>query len=45
MADKLAQMLAQKNNSVAAVGVLHLVGKTSVPALLRARGMTVERVY
>lgn len=45
MAEKLAQLLAQKNNSVAAVGVLHLVGKTSVPALLRARGMTVERVY
>lgn len=45
MADKLAQLLAQKNNSVAAVGVLHLVGKTSVPALLRARGVAVERVY
>ena len=45
MADKLARLLAQKNNSVAAVGVLHLVGKTSVPALLRARGMAVERVY
>lgn len=45
MAEKLAQLLAQKNNSVAAVGVLHLVGKTSVPALLRARGMAVERVY
>ena len=45
MADKLAQLLTQKNNSVAAVGVLHLVGKTSVPALLRARGMAVERVY
>jgi uncharacterized protein YbaP (TraB family) len=45
MAEKLAKLLAQKNNSVAAVGVLHLVGKTSVPALLRARGMTVERVY
>ncbi|NML60435.1 TraB/GumN family protein [Massilia sp. RP-1-19] len=45
LADKLTQLLAQKNNSVAAVGVLHLVGKTSVPALLRARGMAVERVY
>ena len=45
MAEKLAKLLAQKNNSVAAVGVLHLVGKTSVPALLRARGMAVERVY
>lgn len=45
MADKLARLLAQKNNSVAAVGVLHLIGPTSVPALLRARGMAVERVY
>ncbi|HEY0488352.1 MAG TPA: TraB/GumN family protein [Telluria sp.] len=45
MAEKLEKLLAQKNNSVAAVGVLHLVGKTSVPALLRARGMAVERVY
>ncbi|MGZ9044313.1 MAG: TraB/GumN family protein [Telluria sp.] len=45
MADKLAQLIAQKNNSVAAVGVLHLVGKKSVPELLRARGMTVERIY
>ena len=45
MADKLARLLTQKNNTVAAVGVLHLVGKTSVPALLRARGMAVERVY
>ena len=45
MAEKLAQLLAQKNNSVAAVGVLHLVGKTGVPELLRARGMAVERVY
>ena len=45
MAEKLSLLLARKNNSVAAVGVLHLVGKTSVPALLRARGMAVERVY
>jgi uncharacterized protein YbaP (TraB family) len=45
MADKLARLLTQKNNSVAAVGVLHLVGKTSVPELMRARGMAVERVY
>jgi uncharacterized protein YbaP (TraB family) len=45
LADKLAQLLAQKNNSVAAIGVLHLIGKNSVPVLLRARGVTVERVY
>jgi uncharacterized protein YbaP (TraB family) len=45
MADKLAQLLARQDNSVAAVGVLHLVGTHSVPELLRARGITVERVY
>lgn len=45
MAAKLAQLLAQKDNSVAAVGVLHLVGTQSVPKLLRERGIVVERVY
>lgn len=45
LADKLSQLLAQKNNSVAAIGVLHLIGRNSVPVLLRARGVTVERVY
>ena len=45
MADKLLQLLAQENNTVAAIGVLHLLGKNSVPDLMRARGVTVERVY
>jgi uncharacterized protein YbaP (TraB family) len=45
MADKLLQLLAQENNTVAAIGVLHLVGKNSVPDLMRARGVKVERVY
>ncbi len=45
MTDKLLQLLAQENNTVAAVGVLHLLGKNSVPVLMRARGVTVERVY
>jgi uncharacterized protein YbaP (TraB family) len=45
MADKLVEMLKRENNAVAAVGVLHLVGKRGLPELLRARGMTVERVY
>jgi hypothetical protein len=39
MADKLAALLARENNAVAAVGVLHLLGKQSVPALLRQRGL------
>jgi uncharacterized protein YbaP (TraB family) len=45
LADKLVQLLTRENNSVAAMGVLHLIGTNSVPALLRARGITVERVY
>ncbi|MES2126560.1 MAG: TraB/GumN family protein [Pseudomonadota bacterium] len=45
IADKLAALLAREDKAVAAIGVLHLVGKLSVPLLLRARGLTVERVY
>jgi uncharacterized protein YbaP (TraB family) len=45
LADKLAQLLAGEQKTVAAIGVLHLLGKNSVPALLRARGIEVERVY
>lgn len=45
MADKVAALLARENNAVVAVGVLHLVGKRGLPELLRARGMTVKRVY
>lgn len=45
MADKLARLLEREDKAVAAIGVLHLIGKGSVPARLRAKGMTVERVY
>jgi uncharacterized protein len=45
IADKLAALLKREDKSVAAIGVLHLVGTNSVPALLGARGLTVERVY
>jgi len=45
MADKLAALLTRENNAVAAVGLLHLLGKRGVPALLRERGLKVERVY
>lgn len=45
MADKLAALLAREQNAVAAIGLLHLLGKRGVPELLRARGLTVERVY
>ncbi|MGJ9418539.1 TraB/GumN family protein [Massilia sp. CMS3.1] len=45
MADKLAALLARENNAVAAIGLLHLLGKRGVPALLCERGLQVERVY
>ncbi|MES2899705.1 MAG: TraB/GumN family protein [Pseudomonadota bacterium] len=45
LADKLARLLEKEVNTVAAIGVLHLVGGNSVPALLSARGASVERIY
>jgi uncharacterized protein YbaP (TraB family) len=45
LADSMIKLMARENNSVAAIGVLHLIGKGSVPELLRQRGMTVERIY
>jgi len=45
LADAMVKLMARENNSVAAIGVLHLVGKTSVPELLRKRGLAVERIY
>jgi uncharacterized protein YbaP (TraB family) len=45
LAKGIAALLARDNNSVAAIGVLHLVGAGSVPELLKKRGLTVERVY
>ena len=45
IADKLAALLRRDDNAVAAIGVLHLIGSDSVPALLGARGVIVERVY
>jgi uncharacterized protein YbaP (TraB family) len=45
IADKLAGMLKREDNTVAAIGVLHLVGSNSVPELLSSRGLKVERVY
>jgi uncharacterized protein YbaP (TraB family) len=41
----MVKLMARENNSLAAIGVLHLVGKGSVPELLRKRGLTVERIY
>jgi hypothetical protein len=45
LAEKLAQLLEKEASTVAAIGVLHLIGANSVPSLLGERGMAVERVY
>ena len=45
LADSIAKLLAREKSSLAAIGVLHLVGEKSVPDLLRKRGLKVERVY
>jgi len=45
MADKLADLLARENKMMAAVGLMHLIGKDNLPALLRAKGLKVEQLY
>jgi uncharacterized protein YbaP (TraB family) len=45
LADKLAALLQRENKTVAAIGLLHLLGKKGVPALLQAKGYRVERIY
>lgn len=45
LAAKMAGLLSREPKAVAAVGVLHLVGKKAIPELLRQRGLTVQRVY
>ena len=45
MADKLDGLLRRERNTMAAVGLMHLVGKGSLPALLRAKGLKVEQLY
>ena len=45
LADGIARLLASEKDSMAAIGILHLAGPRSVPALLRQRGLKVERVY
>jgi uncharacterized protein YbaP (TraB family) len=45
LADGMVKLMGRENNSIAAIGILHLLGKGSVPELLRKRGLGVERIY
>ena len=45
LTDAIVALMGRENHSVAAIGVLHLLGPRGVPALMRARGLTVEQVY
>jgi uncharacterized protein YbaP (TraB family) len=45
LADGMVKLMGRENNSIAAIGILHLLGKGSVPELLRKRGLSVERIY
>lgn len=45
LANKLMALLQRERNTVAAVGILHLLGEGSIPDLLAAHGADVERVY
>lgn len=45
LAASLLQLLREEPKTFAAVGVLHLLGKGSVPALLQEKGVQVERIY
>lgn len=45
LADKIDELLRKHDKGVAAIGVMHLVGRRNVPELMKARGVKVERVY
>jgi uncharacterized protein YbaP (TraB family) len=42
---RLVKLLQQQDGVFAAMGILHLAGSNSVQALLRQRGLKVERIY
>ncbi|KAF1042314.1 MAG: hypothetical protein GAK35_02792 [Herbaspirillum frisingense] len=45
LADGIAALLGKQDKAVAAIGILHLVGPNSVPALLKQKGLQVEQLY
>ena len=45
LADRLLQLLRAEDRTVAAIGVMHLLGTGSVPALMEQTGVSIERIY
>lgn len=45
MASKVEALLREEQSSFVGVGMLHLIGDGGLPALLRQRGYSVEKVY
>lgn len=45
MADKIEALLKNDESTFVGVGLLHLMGETGVPRLLRQRGYEVEKLY
>jgi hypothetical protein len=45
LAERLQQLLRSEDRTVAAIGVMHLLGTGSVPALMEQSGVSVERIY
>lgn len=44
LAERITEILAQQDGIFAAIGMLHLTGSNSVPALLQQRGLKLERI-
>lgn len=44
LADRIAGLLRKQDHVFVAIGILHLVGTTGVPALLQQRGLRIERL-
>jgi uncharacterized protein YbaP (TraB family) len=45
MAEKIEALLKNEESTFVGVGLLHLIGETGVPKLLRQRGYEVEKLY
>lgn len=45
MASKIEELLREDETAFVGVGLLHMVGETGVPTLLRQRGYEVEKLY